>query len=115
MHVDHEKRGLEPVQALCDRLAVPDYWRKLALLVCEYPLHAHRAFEMRSKSMLKLLNETELETNLSLLEDFLVACEADKRGRLGKTEKDYPQGQYMRKAAQALQRIPMARDTPLLD
>jgi tRNA nucleotidyltransferase (CCA-adding enzyme) len=111
MHVDHEKRGLEPVQALCDRLAVPDYWRKLALMVCEYHLHAHRAFEMRSKSMLKLLNETGLEFDLALLEDFLVACEADKRGRLGKEDKDYSQGQYMRKAAVALQGIPMAPGT----
>lgn len=111
MHVDHEKRGLEPTAALCDRLAVPEYWRKLALLVCEYHLHAHRAFEMRSKSMLKLLNETGLEFDRVLLEDFLVACEADKRGRLGKTEGDYPQGQYMREAAQALQGIPMAPGT----
>ena len=114
MHVDHEKRGLEPVETLCDRLAVPDYWRKLALLVCEYHLHAHRAFEMRSKSMLKLLNETGLEFDLALLEDFLVACEADKRGRLGKEERPYRQGAYMRKAAQALQPIPMAPGTAIL-
>lgn len=111
MHVDHEKRGLEPVAALCDRMAVPGYWRKLALLVCEYHLHAHRAFEMRSKSMLKLLNETGLESDSTLLEDFLIACEADKRGRLGKEDSDYPQGQYVREAAKALQSIPMAPGT----
>ncbi len=112
-HVDHEKRGLEPVKALCDRLSVPDYWRKLALLVCEYHLHAHRAFEMRSKSMLKMLNDTGLEFDLPLLEDFVSACEADKRGRLGKENNGYPQGDYMRKAAQALQCIPMAPSTPI--
>ncbi len=115
MHVDHEKRGLPPVKALCDRFAVPQDWRKLALLVCEYHLHAHRAFEMRSKSMLKLLNETGLEFDLALLEDFVTACEADKRGRLGKTEAAYPQGAYMRQAGLALQGIPMAPGTPILD
>lgn len=113
MHVDHERRGLGPVRGLCDRLAVPDGWRKLALLVCEYHLHAHRAFEMRPKSMLRLLNETGLEFDSTLLEDFLVACEADKRGRLGKTEADYPQAQYMRRAARALQVVPMAPGTPI--
>lgn len=115
MHVDHEKRGLEPVVALCDRLGVPDDWRKLALLVCEYHLHAHRAFEMRSKSILKLLNETGLEFDLVLLEDFVIACEADKRGRLGKAETDYPQGQYLRQAALAVQGLPMAPGTPIMD
>ena len=115
MHVDHEKRGLEPVETLCARLAVPGYWRKLALLVCEYHLHAHRSFEMRSKSMLKLLNETGLEFDSALLEDFVIACESDKRGRLGKTEGDYPQGQYLLKAAQALQGIGMAPGTLILD
>ena len=115
MHVDHEKRGLAPVTAVCDRLGVPEYWRKLALIVCEYHLHAHRALELRSKSMLKLLNETGLELDLATLEDFVVACEADKRGRLGKSDKHYPQGQYIRKAAQALQGLPMAPGTPILD
>jgi tRNA nucleotidyltransferase (CCA-adding enzyme) len=114
MHVDHEKRGLPPVNALCDRLAVPEYWRELALLVCEYHLHAHRAFEMRSKSMLKLLSDTGLETDPVLLGDFLLACEADKRGRLGKTEGGYPQGNYMRQAAQALQGLYLAPGTPVI-
>lgn len=114
-HIDHENRGIAPVKAVCDRLGVPADWRKLALLVCEYHLHAHRAFEMRSKSMLKFLCDTGLETNLPLLEDFLAACESDKRGRLGKEDKPYLQGQYMRDAAYRLQGIPMAPGTLIED
>lgn len=113
MHVDHEFRGLDPVREVCDRLGVPSYWKKLALLVCEYHLHAHRAFEMRSKSMLKLLSTTGLETNAQLLNDFVTACEADKRGRRGKTETPYLQGQYIRQAAAALQGLYMAPGTPI--
>lgn len=115
MHVDHENRGLRPVADVCARLAVPENWRTLALLVCEYHLHAHRAFEMRSKSMLRLLSQTGLERDQALLDDFVVACEADKRGRLGKTENDYPQGRYMRKAAQALQGLWMQPESVISD
>jgi tRNA nucleotidyltransferase (CCA-adding enzyme) len=115
MHVDHEKRGLEPVIALCNRLGVPDNWRKLALLVCEYHLHAHRAFEMRPVSILKFLSQTGLELDPVLLEDFVIACEADKRGRLGKADTDYPQGQYLRQVALSLQGHPMAAGTPIID
>ena len=114
-HVDHELRGLVPVEAVCARLGVPDDWRRVALLVCEHHLNAHRAFEMRSKSMLKLLNETGLESDHTLLEDFLVACEADKRGRLGKESKPYDQGLYIRAAAQSLQAIPMQPGTLVMN
>ena len=34
----------------------------------------------------------------SLLEDFLVACEADYRGRLGMTEDAYPAADVLRRA-----------------
>ena len=114
-HVDHEIRGLAPVNAVCERFDVPEDWRKLALLVCEHHLHAHRAFEMRSKSMLRLLSQTGLERDQALLDDFVVACEADKRGRLGKSENDYPQGRYMRKAAQVLQGLWMPPETVIND
>jgi tRNA nucleotidyltransferase (CCA-adding enzyme) len=107
-HIDHERRGLAPVTAVCLRFAVPAYWHKLALLVCEYHLHAHRALEMRPKSIVRMLSETGLETDPTLLEDFILACEADKRGRLGRTEHDYPQGRYVRLAAKALQDLPTA-------
>jgi tRNA nucleotidyltransferase (CCA-adding enzyme) len=113
-HVDHEIRGLDPVRAVCGRLDVPAYWRTLALLVCEFHLHAHRAFEMRSKSLLKLLSSSGLEADLTLLDDFLTACEADKRGRLGKTEASYLQGDFIRLAALSLQGVPMPPGTPIL-
>jgi tRNA nucleotidyltransferase (CCA-adding enzyme) len=113
-HIDHELRGIEPVKSVCTRLKVDAYSTKLALLVCEYHLHAHRAFEMRSKSMLRLLSDTGLESDFGLLEDFLVACEADKRGRLGKTEKEYPNGPYMRQAASSLRGLAMAPGTEIL-
>jgi tRNA nucleotidyltransferase (CCA-adding enzyme) len=35
------------------------------------------------------------------LEQFLTVCEADKRGRLGMSETDYPQGGYLRAAFHA--------------
>jgi tRNA nucleotidyltransferase (CCA-adding enzyme) len=112
-HIDHERCGLVPVARLCDRFGVPGYWRKLALLVCEFHLNAHRAVEMRTKSTLKLLSDTGMETDATLLDDFVVACESDKRGRLNKTENDYPQGRYLRQAAFALRGLTMAPGTPL--
>lgn len=112
-HLGHEARGLAPVKQVCDRLQVPPYWRHLAMLVCEYHLHAHRAFEMRARSVLEFLSQTGLEADPALLEDFLLACEADSRGRLGKQDSAYPQGQFIRHVAQALQDLPVIAAGPI--
>jgi tRNA nucleotidyltransferase (CCA-adding enzyme) len=114
-HVNHEIAGIAPVNAVCERFQVRPYWRTLALLVCEYHLKAHRAFEMRSKSMLSLLSELNLETDTRLLDDFVIACESDKRGRLGLSERPYPQGAYIRDAAKALEGLWMERGTVIQD
>lgn len=96
-HVGHERRGLRPTQQVCDRLVVPTDWRKLALLVGEYHLHAHRVFEMRSTSVVKFLQKSGLDTvEPDFFEDFVIACEADKRGRTGRQEQPYVQGAFLR-------------------
>lgn len=106
-HIDHEHRGIAPVKALCARLGVPVHWTQVALLVCEHHLSAHRAFEARSKTVLRLLSDTGLETDSRLREDFLGACEADKRGRLGKSDKPYDQAIYLRLVALGLAALPV--------
>lgn len=98
-HHDHERAGLPPLAALCDRLRVPTELRRNAAVVCEHHLGSHRAFEMRTGSVLSLL---EVASNglrsQSSLETFVRACEADKRGRAGLEEKPYPQADHLRLA-----------------
>lgn len=105
-HIAHEKLGLVPLRTMCARLQVPAYWEKLALLVCEYHLHAHRLFEMNPSSVARLLVSTGMEQDQCLLNDFAIACEADARGRLGKQDRDYPQSLYLRQVGEQLQRVP---------
>lgn len=105
-HIDHEHRGLAPVKAVCERLHVPAYTAKVALAVCEFHLHAHRAFEMRSKSMLHFLDKLQLQEDAVFAEDFLQACEADKRGRLGKQDRPYLQGAFIREVLKELHGVP---------
>ena len=48
--------------------------------------------------MLKLFNATGALRQPERFEAFLLACEADARGRLGLEERDYPQADYLRRA-----------------
>ncbi|MEP7186431.1 MAG: multifunctional CCA addition/repair protein [Rhodanobacter sp.] len=97
-HVGHEHRGVAPLRALCARLKVPTEHATLAELVCREHLNAHRAFELKPVTVLKLLSALDALRRPARLDLFLAACEADKRGRLGHERDAYPQADYLRNA-----------------
>ena len=104
-HIAHEFRGTKLVKAACKRLKAPNQYRDLALKACEYHLHSHRAMELRGKTLLKLLNATDALRRPDRFEAFLLACEADARGRLGLEDKPYPQGRYLREAREIVMEV----------
>jgi tRNA nucleotidyltransferase (CCA-adding enzyme) len=97
-HIAHEHRGLKLVDAACKRLKAPNQHRDLARKVCQHHTHCHRALELRGKTILKLLTATDALRRPERFEAFLLACEADARGRLGLEQRDYPQADYLRRA-----------------
>ena len=100
-HVGHEHRGVAPLRALAARLKVPTEHAVLAELVCREHLNAHRAFELKPATVLKLLGSLDALRRPARLAAFLAACEADKLGRLGHEHDAYPQAAYLREAAAA--------------
>jgi tRNA nucleotidyltransferase (CCA-adding enzyme) len=97
-HIAHEQRGIQLVRNVCARLRPPTRHKKLALAVCEYHLHSHRALELRGKTLLKLLRGTDALRQPDRFEAFLLACEADARGRTGLEQREYAQADYLRQA-----------------
>ena len=97
-HIAHEERGVPLVEALCARLKVPNAFRDLAVLVTRYHLHYHRAAELQPGTLLKTLQSLDAFRRPDRFEEFLLACEADSRGRTGYEEKDFEQPQIMRDA-----------------
>ena len=100
-HVGHEHRGVAPLRALAARLKVPAEHAALAELVCREHLNAHRGFELKPATVLKLLNALDALRRPARLEAFLAACIADRRGRLGHEDAPYPQADYLREARTA--------------
>lgn len=97
-HIGHEHRGVALVRKLSARLKVPAEHATLGELVCREHLVAHRAFELKPATVLKLLNSLDALRRPTRLDTFLLACEADKRGRLGHEEDAYPQADFLRTA-----------------
>ncbi len=97
-HPGHERQSAELIRALADRLPVPRAWRDLAVVVAEYHTHCHRVLELRPGTVLKVLEKSDAFRRPERFEQFLLACEADARGRLGLENRDYPQTDYLRGA-----------------
>ena len=99
-HTGHEGRGVKLVNRLCKRLRIPNQYRDLAILVTRYHLDCHRIMEMKPTTLLKKLESLDAFRRPERFEQFLQACEADARGRSGLEDRDYTQGEYLRRAQQ---------------
>ena len=107
-HTGHEARGLPLVKTLCERLKVPNEYRKLALVVTEYHLQCHRAADLKVETLLNLLRDAGALKSSAKLEPFLLSCEADARGRLGLENRHYSSPNYLRRAQSALATVSIA-------
>ena len=106
-HHEHEARGVALVRQVCQRLRVPREYRELAMLTAEFHTHCHRALELRPGTLVKLLERLDAFRRPQRFEQFLLACEADARGRLYLEQRDYPQSAHLRRVLQAAQNIDM--------
>lgn len=97
-HHGHEARSVKLVNRLSDRLRVPRTCRELGALVAEYHAHCHRAFELKPSTILKVLHKLDAFRRPGRFENFLLACEADARGRTGFEDREYPQSDYFKRA-----------------
>ncbi|GAB2908827.1 multifunctional CCA addition/repair protein [Rheinheimera gaetbuli] len=104
-HHGHEHTGLPLINQLCDRLRVPNDCRELALLVCEYHQIIHRARELKSATVLKLFNAIDVWRKPERLNDILLSCTADLRGRTGFEQAEYPQAAYLQSLANAARQV----------
>ena len=100
-HYGHEERSVELLQQLCDRYRAPSDFRDLAAIVARYHGLSHRVRELKAGTVLKVLQSVDAFRRPDRFEQFLLACEADYRGRLGSEERVYPQADYLRRALAA--------------
>lgn len=100
-HKMHCHTGLKLIKALCERVRVPNEYRDLALMVCEQHSNIHRAAELRPETKLKILNKFDVWRKPERLNDILLCCMADSRGRTGHEDIEYPQKTIFERAYQA--------------
>ena len=100
-HHGHEQSGEKLVIRVNKRFKTPNEFKDLSRLVCVYHTHVHRAFELKPQTLLKFFNNIDLWRKPERLQQILIACKADSRGRTGFEEVEYSQVEYITEIAEA--------------
>ena len=97
----HEVLGGDLITMACKRLKVPNDFRDLARMTSLYHTHCHKTSSHSAEQLLETLELTDAFRKPERFEKFLLACEADARGRLGLEKNPYPQPEVLKKTLSA--------------
>jgi tRNA nucleotidyltransferase (CCA-adding enzyme) len=109
-HHGHEELGVPAIEAVCDRLKVPNGHRELAVLAARYHTHVHRALELKPATVLTLLESCDAFRRPERFAELLLACEADARGRTGRESAPYPQVAVLKQALAAAAAVALSEE-----
>lgn len=109
-HIAHEERGVALVEAMCERLKIPNAYRELGVLVSRYHLHMHKITELRASTLLELLERLDSFRRPARFEQFMLACEADARGRKGLEQRHYPNPRFLARAREVAVAVTLSEE-----
>ncbi len=108
-HHGHEARGVPLVEAMCERLRVPNECRDLALMMAREHGNIGRGLDMRADTIVKLLERCDAFRRPQRFLDMVAAAECDYCGRgkggINFVDKPYPQGAFWEAALAAAQGV----------
>lgn len=111
-HPGHDYAGIKLVEAVNQRWQVPKACAQLALLICSYHIRLHSVGQLKPKTVLEILKQTDALRRPQRFAQILRVCVADVRGRLGFEQQPYPQQQHwlaLQSAAMAVDAAAIAR------
>ena len=90
-HHGHDLNGVEPVREVNQKLRAPRHCAELAELVCRWHIMFHQVGQLKSKTILKVLQKTDAFRRPERFAAALNVCIADTQGRLNREHTPYPQ------------------------
>jgi len=94
-HLGHEQRSVTRVRQVSARMRVPTECRELAEVVAREHGNVHRCGEFGAAALARLLERCDAFRKPARLNEIVLACECDARGRLGLSDAPYPQRQRL--------------------
>jgi tRNA nucleotidyltransferase (CCA-adding enzyme) len=100
-HIGHELRSVTLLRNICQRLRVPQVCAELAEVVAREHGNIHRSASLNAAATLRLLERCDAFRKPQRMAHTVQACACDARGRLGREQDAYSQGERLLQALQA--------------
>ena len=100
-HIGHEMRSVKRLRNVCQRLRVPQACAELAEVVAREHGNIHRSASLGPAATLRLLERCDAFRKPARFTYIVQACACDARGRLGREQDAYSQGERLLLALQA--------------
>lgn len=100
-HKGHEATSIQLTRDLCERLRVPKETSNLAVKVAEFHTDVHLLFELDAERVLNVLEGVDSFRRPERFQQYLLAGEADFRGRPGYEDAPMPEGAAFQACYQA--------------
>jgi tRNA nucleotidyltransferase (CCA-adding enzyme) len=100
-HIGHEMRSVKRLRNVCQRLRVPQACAELAEVVAREHGNIHRSASLGPVATLRLLERCDAFRKPARFTYIVQACACDARGRLGREQDAYSQGERLLLALQA--------------
>lgn len=107
-HHGHEERGVALIESLCERVGATNIATRLAVAVSRYHTQVHGIRSARHASVVKLLVALKSTKCSDFLDDVILACQCDARGRTGREYTPYPSADYLREAHARVRNLDLA-------
>lgn len=104
-HPGHGAAGVPLIEALCQRLKVPNHYRDIARLVTEFHDIVHSVEKYPAERLVSLFDQLDAWRKPERVAQLALVSEADVRGRLGWQERAYPQAEQLRQLFAAAQAV----------
>ncbi|GGI69676.1 multifunctional CCA addition/repair protein [Shewanella gelidii] len=104
-HHGHGQKGLGVIKQLCQRLRIPNDFRDLALLGSDQHQNVHNAFTLKANTIINIFDKADFWRKPERVQQLLLICEADSKGRTGFEETSYPQADYLQQCFNAASQV----------
>ena len=104
-HIGHEKRSVQLIENLCERIRIPKDSRDLAILVAQFHGKVHNAEVLKPSTIADLLQATDSYRKPDRFTEFLQACACDFHGHPGYARKPYPPADRLNSALSAARSV----------
>ncbi|QIQ21776.1 multifunctional CCA addition/repair protein [Zophobihabitans entericus] len=106
-HHGHGPAAMPLIKNLCERFKIPNSYRDAALRICQYHDIVHTIDQLRSNTLVNLLDSLDVWRNPHNLEQLVLSSKADSLGRTGWENQPYPQADYLRNVYLVAKQVPV--------